>query len=67
MIPDTKAETDKDLDEMNNQILVIARKLRETFNEEVDFAIMKLEAASRDIHELRIRQLLYREKDGIQQ
>jgi hypothetical protein len=65
MTPDPKTETDRDLDEMNTQILVIARKLKEIFGEDIKFAIMKLEAASRDIHSLRIKRLLNDDLNGI--
>lgn len=60
-------EYDQQLDKLNNNLLDIAHELKEHFDlEESVFAIMKIMAASKDIHNIRIK-LINRIDNGIQQ
>ncbi|OGX23348.1 MAG: hypothetical protein A3K54_00085 [Omnitrophica WOR_2 bacterium RBG_13_44_8] len=58
---------DKELNEINNQLLDIAHKLNAHFDmDESSFAIMKIKQATFDIHKIRVK-LINSIKDGIQQ
>jgi len=58
---------DKELNDFNNQLLDIAHKLKANYDlDESAFAIMKIEAASLDIHRIRIK-LINGTNDGVQQ
>jgi len=60
MAPSTRnlPETDREIEEVNRNLMEIISFLNENYPTEAEFALMKLESASRDLHKLRIDKLL---------
>jgi hypothetical protein len=63
--PEAKQKKDSEFEELNNQLCDVMYYLKENHPEEAACALLKLEAASNDIHKLRIKHLLNGKLNGV--
>lgn len=63
--PGETHEKDREIGDINNELLGIMFFLKENYPGEAEFALLKLEAASRDLHNLRIKHLLNGKLNGL--